>query len=497
MMDVCHDNRQTEAQAVTARAAGSLKWSALMEIVSRTAQPVIFIILARLLKPTDFGVVATAMVAISFAQMFWDAGLSKALVQTREVPEDAAHVVFWTNILLGLLIYIILFFSAPAIALFFNSPGSGPVLRVLGFQIIIASFTSVQQALFVRDLDFRRLFWIKLLTAFVPGFCSIPLASFGYGVWSLVTGSLLGQVFNCWLLWWRSDWRPKFIFNKALAGKLFTFGYWVVFESLGAWLIIWGDNLVVGRFLGVHDLGVYRTGWMLVTILFGLVLNPFLPVIYPTFSRLQDDLPTLKSTFHRVNRIIFALALPMGAGLLLVSPEAAEVLFGQEWQGLGFVMGLLGLMMGLGWLVGINPELYRAMGRPDVNTKLVFISLLYYLPAYYFAAQSGLEAFSITRLAVALAAIPLHIYLSVKVLRLSPFYLWHEGKSILLSTVAMTSGIVVLKWEILPMMHVPHVFISLVILVTVGILIYLGGLWLIDRDFILEARNLIKKAATG
>ena len=84
-------------QNITTKAVGSLKWSALTEIAARTAQPIIFVVLARLLAPTDFGVLATAMIVISFVQMFWDAGLSKALIQTKEVPENAAHVVFWTN----------------------------------------------------------------------------------------------------------------------------------------------------------------------------------------------------------------------------------------------------------------------------------------------------------------------------------------------------------------------------------------------------------------
>jgi len=483
-----------EPESITTRATRSMKWSALTEIVSRTASPLVFIILARILPPTDFGIVATAMIVISLAQMLWDAGLSKALVQTRESLEDAASVVFWSNVLLGGLIYVFLFLSAPAVARFFNSPDSGPVLRVMGLQVIIASLSSVQQALFVRDLDFRRLFWIKLLTGFVPGFCSIPMAFFGYGVWSLVTGSLVGQVLNSWLLWSRSSWRPKFNFRKKSARKLFPFGLWVLLESLGAWLITWGDNLLVGRFLGVHDLGVYRTGWMLVTMIFGLSLSPVLPVLFPTFSRLQDDLSALKSAFHKVNRILIALAMPMAAGFLLMGPEAANLLFGQKWQGLGFVLGALGVMHGIAWLVGINAELYRAMGRPDLNTKLMFAQLLYYLPAYYMAAQDGLETFAITRLAVALVAMPIHIFLCVKMLNVSPFYLWDEGKPMMLSTIAMAIAMVILKWAILPMICVPHGSIAFAALLGWGLPVYFLSLWLLDKDFLLQTKTMIRKA---
>jgi PST family polysaccharide transporter len=494
MTDHHQNDHQADTHSITGKAVGSLKWSALMEVVSRTAQPIIFVILARLLAPNDFGVVATAMIAISFSQMFWDAGLSKALIQTQEAPEDAAHVVFWTNVVLGLLIYLLLFFTAPAIALFFNSPASGPVLRVLGIQIVIASLTSVQQALFVRDLDFRGLFWIKLFTAFIPGIFSIPLALYGYGVWALVAGSLAGQVINLYLLWNKSAWRPQFRYDVVLARSLFSFGFWVLLESFGAWLIVWGDNLIVGRFLGVHDLGVYRTGWMLVTIIFSLVLNPFLPVLYPTFSRLQDDLPALKNTFHKVNRVVFALALPMGTGLLLVGPETAALLFGEKWQGLGFVLSVLGFMCGIGWLVGINAELYRAMGIPDMNTKLMYFTLLYYLPVYYISAQFGLEYFTMARFVVALVAIPIHIYLCVKILGVSPIYLWQEGKPMILSTICMTVGVAALKWGILPFMPIPYAFLSLGAFICAGCIIYLGCLWLLDRSFILQTSTLLKRA---
>jgi len=465
-----------------------------MEVVSRIASPLIMVILARLLTPKDFGIVATAMIAISFSQMFWDAGLSKALIQTKVSQEAAANIVFWTNVALGLLIYLCLFLSAPLIADFFKSPESAAVLRILGTQIILASLSTVHQALLVRDFNFKGLFWVRLLVAFLPGMFSIPMAVFGYGVWALVTGSIIAQLINLILLWTMSPWRPKFYYDWAQARSIFKFGFWVTLESFGAWLIIWGDNLIVGKFLGVHDLGIYRTAWNLVTVIFGLVLNPFLPVLYPTFCRLQDDLPALKNTFYRVNRIVFALALPMGTGLLLLGPEIATLLFGEKWQGLGFVLGVLGFMNGIAWLVGINAELYRAMGWPDMNTKLIYISLLYYIPAYYLSAQHGLETFTITRLAVAVVATPIHIYLCIKLLGVSPFYIWLEGKPMILAVLAMTAGVSVLKWGILT--HVPvYPFLSLGVLIGTGCLIYLGCLWLLDRSFVLTTSSLLKRAA--
>jgi O-antigen/teichoic acid export membrane protein len=486
-----------DSQTITQKATTSIKWTVLMEVVNRTASPIIFVILARLLTPTDFGVMATAMIIISFAQVFWDAGLSRALIQSPENVEAAADVIFWTNLFLAALIYILLFFASPQLAAFFSNPAAEPVLRVLGFQIIIASLTSVQQALLVRALDFRRLFWIKLLTSFVPGIISIPLALYGYGVWALVSSSLAGQVLYSVMLWTASPWRPHRTFNFTHAKKLFRFGIWAVGESLAAWFFTWGDNLLVGKFLGVHDLGVYRTGWMIVAIIFGLVFNPFASILFPIFSRLQDNFLYLKGTFQEVNRLVMACALPMGAGLLLSGGELADVLFGIKWQGLGFVMSSLGFMLGISWLVGINSELYRAMGRPDVNTKLMFIAILYYLPAYLFAAQFGLRIFVITRVAVALAAIPLHIFFCRKILGVSPFYLWHEGKRIVLAAMLMVFAVTILKSSMIHLIPLLPTYILLTLMLMTGVTVYIGSLWLLDRSFVMQIKVHILRATFG
>jgi O-antigen/teichoic acid export membrane protein len=483
-------------ESVFRRAQASLKWSIFTELVSRTAQPIVFVILAKLLTPEDYGVVGTAMIAIAFCQMFWEAGLGKALIQIKESPLEAAQVVFWTNLALGGVIYVLLFVSAPAIAQFFHSPKSAPVLRVLGLQVILASLTSVQQALLVRELDFRRLFWIKLFTAFVPGFFSIPLAFYGQGVWALVAGTLAGQAFNLLLLWTQSTWRPRWHYDAVLARRLFGFGLWIVLESLGAWLIVWGDSMIVGRYLGVHDLGVYRTGLMMVTLVFGLLLNPIVPIMYPTFSRLQDDLPALSRVFHEVNRVVIAFALPIGTGLFLVGPEMATSLFGNKWHGLGLVIGVLGLMHGTAWLVGLNAELYRAMGRPDINTKLMFGQLVFYLPAFYLAAQEGLSTFVFTRLGVAMLATPIHIWLCVKVLRASPFYLWHEGKAMFLGSAAMAVVVLTAKAIFFEHSTTGHGWLVLAALVALGIATYAAFVWCLDPKFVAGLRGRLGRAAS-
>lgn len=482
---------------ITEQATRSVKWSALAEAVSRTASPIVAVILARLLTPGDFGVMAAALIPISFAQMFWDAGLGKALVQKSDEPAAAADVVFWTNLGLAFAVYGLLFAFAPWLSSFFGSPESGLVLRVLGLQIVLASLTSVQQALLVRALNFRALFWVRFLAALVPGIFSIPLALSGYGVWALAAGALAGQAATAAAIWHISTWRPRVSYDRHLAAGLFRFGVWVLAESLGGWFIMWGDSVVVGRFLGVHELGLYRTGWMLVSIAFGLVLNPLLPVLYPTFSRLQGDPRLLRSRFHSANRVVISLSVPMGTTLMLLGPEIAAVVFGAKWEGLGPVLAIVGVSLASAWLVGINAELYRALGRPDVNAKIIFFAILYYLPAYYFAARSGLGVFLYVRCALSIAAIPIHVLVYRRMMQGSALYLWRDGKPFYLAAIVMGTSIALARWGLSSAAPALPGAVELVLFGVVGASTYVAAIWLLDRAFVLQVSRLVVRAASA
>jgi O-antigen/teichoic acid export membrane protein len=480
---------------VREEAARSVKWSASTEVVSKLVPPVVVVLLARLLSPEDFGLVSTAMIVISFSQMFWDAGLGRALIQTRLDPETSANVVFWTNAVLGLLMYTLVAGLAPWIAAFFANPDATPVLRVLGLQILLSSLSSVQQALFVRKLDFRQLFWIRLCSALVPPLLSIPLALLGHGVWALVAGSLAGAAVNVGLLWRFSPWRPRLSYDMARMRALFAFGVWAVGESAGAWFFVWGDSFLVARFLGVEELGVYWLGVTLSTMMFGLVLNPFLPVLYPTFSRLQDDMRAVRATFHQANRVLISLAFPLGIVLLFLAPELAVHLLGDRWLELGMVVGVIGLMHGLSWSVGLNAEVFRAMGRPDVNAKLLAVTICGYLPAYLLAVRHGLEPFVYTRLGVALLiGVPIQVAVCSRLLGLSPLYLWHQGRSIILSVVGMAGTVLSIRWVLTMAGWTEPAPLRAAVLGAAALTSYATCLWLLDRPFVKHVAALVRRS---
>ena len=395
----------------------ALKWSFLSEIVSKAIQPAVFVVLARLLTPEDYGVMASAAMVISFSQIFWEAGMAKALIQYQGDRMAAANVAFWINIFLGLVVAgVLVAIAAPVAEHIFHDPRVSPVLRVMAFQIFLSALVSVHVALLKKDLRFKHLFWVRLATVALPGMASIPLAWQGYGYWSLVAGNIVGQLFQVGLLWRTSPWRPRAGFDQSVACHLGRFGSWVALSGLLSWFYGWADSLIVGMYLGTHDLGLYRTGNAFVLMIYGFLFGPLMPVLYSHLSGIQADRERVRQTLFKTIQILTLIAIPIAFLVYANSRFIADVVFGERWLGVELVIGVLALMHGYAWVVGANGEAYRAVGTPSSETKIMAFSLAFYMIGYWLSIQQGLEAFIWARFGMAMAASSVHFFVAKRVL---------------------------------------------------------------------------------
>jgi O-antigen/teichoic acid export membrane protein len=431
-----------KAKSLARKAIGAYTWSLLGEVASRTVGPVIFLMMARLLTPDDFGVVAAATVVISLSQVISDAGLGKALIQRQTEIGESANATFWLNLAAGIVIGGVIAAGAPFASILFEDARVEPVIRVMALQFPISAFSSVQTALMQKKLEFNRLFWVRLITTGVPGVAAAPLAVCGFGYWALVIGNLSGQVIQSAVLWMVSPWRPSRCVNPAATRELVAFGKWVMLSGLLAWFYGWVDTLVIGRFLGFHNMGVYRTGSTLVAMTFGLIFSPLLPVLYSLFARAQHNLLQLRFALETVEHAISLIALPIGFCLYAAGDLIAETALGPQWAGAGSVIGFMALMHSFSWIVGANGEVYRAIGKPHIETWVNAAMLTLYLPAYLVSVQYGLDVFVKTRFCLALAAMLAHIGVAWCILGIPPGRWLHPG--ILIASTApliLTSGI--------------------------------------------------------
>ncbi len=423
---------------------------------------------------------AAAIMVISFTQVFWEAGMSKAIIQRQTDIDEAANVAFWINIGLGMVIAIILFLFSGVIATgIFQDERVGNVLRVMTLQIFLGAAASVHTALLQKEMKFNRLFWVRMATVAVPGFFSIPLAFYGMSYWALVAGTLVGQAAQVVVLWKISTWRPKLNFNSVIAKELGRFASWVGLTGLLSWFYAWVDSLFVGSYLGTHELGLYRTGNQFIIMIFGFLFAPILPVLYSHFVGIQADAAKLKGVMFKVIRILTFISIPLAFVLYALEDPVSQLVFGEKWRGIEFVLGIMALMHGFSWVVGANGEIYRAIGKPSYETVVTMISLAVYLLGYFISIQYGFESFVWTRYFLALAAMFLHIFFGWMAVRLDVFSVI---KIVLFATI-IGSVALVLKVPVMAYTKIP--------IFQIGIISSVSGVIMIGLIYLLERKGAV------
>ncbi len=408
---------------MTKEIINSIKWSAFSEFASKTLPPVFYIISARLLTPEDFGVVATSSMVVAFASIIWEAGLSKALIQNPEYDKinKIANVVFYSNFVISLILYVILFFSSNFLAHFFNDTRLSDVLKVSGISFIIGSLMSVHTALLQKDFKFKELFYSRFIGAMVPGIISVILAYLGLKYWALVWGTIISMIMQAIILWKINHWRPSRDYDWDIARKIFKFSRWVLLSGLLSWFYIWGDLFVLSLYFNAHKLGLYRTGNYFVSTILGFITAPFLPVMYSYFSKIQQDRENIKNKLLLSSKILSFFVLPIGTFLYIGSEIVSDLIFGKKWQGIEYVIGILALQQSISWTIGLNTEAYKAVGRPDIETKILLYSLPIFLIVYIFSAHISFEVFLICRFLIVFIGLYIHLYFFKKILNVSFF----------------------------------------------------------------------------
>lgn len=398
----------------------ALKWSFLSELATKAISPVVFVILAKLLTPEDFGVMAAAQMVMVFSQIFWEAGMGKALIRRQTDPQEAANAAFWINIGLGVIIVLLLYsFSGLITRTFFHDDRVIDVLHVMTIQIFLGAFGSVHTALLKKEMKFKSLFWVRFTTVGFPGMASIPLALSGMGYWSLVFGTLTGQFVQVIMLWNMSRWRPQFSFHTKIAKEMVRFGTWVGISGLLSWFYAWADSLIIGMYLGAHDLGLYRTGNQFSSMIYGMIFGPVMSVLYSHLSRVGDNREKLQDLAKTVIKILTFTSISIGMAVFSLSTPLGEVVFGEKWFGVGFIIGVMALMHGYSWVVGMNGEFYRAMNKPSYETIVTATTLVIYLGSYLYFIRFGLETFVWVRLALALGALLVHLFVLKRLLNVA------------------------------------------------------------------------------
>ena len=348
-------------------------WTGIEKFSRQAVQFIIGIVLARLLTPTDFGVIGMLTIFIAIAQTFTDSGLSSALIQKKDRTDTDCSTIFFFNLGVGILFYFLLFALAPLIAQFYNMPILKDVTRVVALSLIISGLTAVQNTRLTIHLRFKTQSIIAIISMVVTGVTGIALAYKGWGVWALVFQTLAGQIVTSACIWYCSRWMPKLVFSKESFKQLWGFGS----KLLGSSLIntLYGNlyTLVIGKRFSSAEVGFYNRGNHFALLPAQTIQDMALKVNFPILAKMQDDDTRLLSAYKKLLTVPLYILYPILVGLAVTAEPLVMALIGEKWLPCVPIMQVLCIGYMFSPLTHINLNLLYVKGRTDLVLKLEFI----------------------------------------------------------------------------------------------------------------------------
>lgn len=306
-------------------------WAVVENFGNRIFTLIIFSILAKLLDPVSFGLVATVNGLIALAEILIDQGFTQAIIQRKELEEAHLSSAFWGGLIIGTLLFIIFILGGDLIATAFSNELITPILRVLSISFLINQLAKVQLALFQKELEFKVLAIRQLIATIIAGTVGVVMAYQDMGVWSLVAYQVTGATINALIIIFTSKWRPKFLFSFTHYKDLFGYGMNIIAHQFLSYSSTHMLVLVIGYFLGQSTLGYYEIANKIFITLKSLLVNTLTKVAVPVFAKIQDNMALLRKGFYQLSISVYYSSFPIFILLAYLSEDIIKIVFGEQW----------------------------------------------------------------------------------------------------------------------------------------------------------------------
>ncbi len=359
-----------------------MMWSVIEVVVKRALDFIVKLILARLLFPEDFGVIGMATVFTTFIQVLNDAGMGPAIIQKKDLTEKHLNTVFWTNIGWSVLLYLVLsFIVAPLAADFYEQPVLATIMPVLSISILTNALNTVHFSQLRRDLNFKRIAFIRNASSFIAGVIAICMAFLDFGVWALVANSVIAYVITVPLFYKATRWKPSRQWDKKILKEILSFGIFITGSKVIMNLVGNADYLLIGKWAGSVALGAYTLAFMMTNLVSGQVTSMLDTVMFPFYSSIQDDFEKLRKYYLKLVGYYTLILYPIMLTLFLFAKELVPLFFGDKWDETILPLQILSLAVMVSVLTTGYNLLFRSTGNPKYEFKIQRItSLGIYLP---------------------------------------------------------------------------------------------------------------------
>ncbi|KAF5074574.1 Polysaccharide biosynthesis protein [anaerobic digester metagenome] len=345
-------------------------WSFLDNILGSGITFIVGIVLARILSPSEFGIIGMLTIFIAVSNSIVDSGFSNALIRKVDANELDYNTVFIFNLVVSTFLYVLLFFLAPFISSFYDEPQLNLITRVIGLILLLNAFGIIQRTLLVKHIDFKIQAKVSAIASIGSGFAGICLAIYGFGVWSLVVQQLSRQLLNTLFLWLYSSWRPQLMFSKKSFSQMFSFGSKLMLSGVINTVFQNIYYLVIGKIYTAQDLGYYTRAEQFKTIFSSNLTAVVQRVSYPVLSSIQNDEERLLFAYKKMIKTSMLISFALMLGMAAIAKPLVYILIGPKWLPSVSYLQIMCFSGMLYPLHAINLNILQVKGRSDLFLRL-------------------------------------------------------------------------------------------------------------------------------
>jgi len=476
-----------EMDNLKSKVFSGLLWKLLERSGTQGIQFVVQIILARLLLPEDYGIIALITIFITIASVFVQTGFNTALIQKKDASETDFTSVFFLSLFVASILYIILFFAAPFMAAFFEEPQLVPVLRVLSITLFFGAFNSIQNAIVARGMQFKKLFFSSLGAILASGAVGIGMAYAGFGVWALVGSQITNQLFITLILWFTVKWRPKLLFSFKRVKGLFSYGWKLLVSSLIDTLYMDLRSLIIGKMFQAEMLGFYNRGKLFPSLVVANINGSIQAVMFPALSSQQDNRGKVKQMVRRSIMTSSFILFPLMAVLVVTAEPLIKILLTEKWLPSAPFLQVYCVIYALWPIHTANLQAINALGRSDIFLKLEILKKTLGLTVLGITIPYGVYAIALGGIVSGLISTIINSYPNRKLLEYGYIEQWKDILPYL--TLSLLTGVIVYSLNFLGL----DAWITLLLQFLSGALIYTGMAYLFKLESLIYLINTLKK----
>nr|MBP3598134.1 lipopolysaccharide biosynthesis protein [Eubacterium sp.] len=460
-----------------------LIWKFGERIGAQAVSFIVSMILARLLLPSDYGVIALITIFIDIANVFVSSGFGSALVQKKDADEVDFSSVFYFSILMSWVLYGIVFLGAPLVANFYEKPILTPILRVMALKLPLAGVNSVQHAYVQKKMLFKRFFFSTLIGTVGSAVVGIAMAYAGFGAWALVAQYLFNSTMDTLVLWFTVKWRPRFVFSLARMKTLFSFGWKMLVSELIHTSYKQIRSLIIGKVYTEKDLAFYNQGGKLPSLLVTNINSSITSVLFPAMTLKQDDKKKMKEVVRLSIRVSSYVMWPLMIGLMVMTKPVVLLLFTEKWLPCVPYMQIACIQFALEPVQTANVQAVKAMGKGRTYLIMEIVKKVFGIVMIVAVMYRGVMAIAVSAMIVTFFAAIVNSTPNRKFLK----YSYKEQLADLIPSILLSAGMGVCVYFV-GMLPIPMI-LSMVLQVLVGVIVYilLSRLFKVSQfDYILQ-----------